>query len=238
MACQTCARSRSTASPSPTAPGPRGSAARTPAAQPGRRRRRLDDGRRRLATGPGARRVCAPDLRGHGHSEWLGDAPGPTRTRRCDDARELIAALGVAPVDVVGHSTGGIVAHLPAQARPDVVGRLVVEDVPAPLPCDPPRPPTARPDGDLSSDWALVASTDAQVKAPDPARWERLDRITAAILAVRGARSHLPQGRVAALAERTPGAGWWPRTRAPRARVPSRGVRRRRGAVPGGGWAA
>ncbi|MFF5184581.1 alpha/beta fold hydrolase [Streptomyces sp. NPDC000345] len=160
----------------------------------------------RLAAGAGARRVYAPDLRGHGRSEWPGGTPGAyTYEAMRDDVGELLAALGVARADVVGHSMGGVVAYLLAQECPQAVRRLVLEDVPAPFPFDPPRPPTPRPEGELSFDWALVPATDDQVDAPDPAWRERMDRITAPTLAVRGTRSHLPPDRVAALAERIPG---------------------------------
>jgi hypothetical protein len=39
-----------------------------------------------------------------------------------------------------------------AQHAPEVVRRLVLEDVPAPLPLDPPRALTERPDGSLPFD--------------------------------------------------------------------------------------
>ncbi|MER5432439.1 alpha/beta hydrolase [Streptomyces sp. NPDC002588] len=162
----------------------------------------------RLAEGPGARRVYAPDLRGHGRSERLGDAPGAYAVQAMrDDVRALIAALAAAPVDVVGHSLGGIVAYLLAQEYPDVVRRLVLEDVPAPFPFDPPRPATGRPEGELSFDWALVPATDAQMNTPDPAWWERMGAIPAPTLVVSGGpASHVPQDRVEAVAARIPGA--------------------------------
>ncbi|MFJ8109494.1 alpha/beta fold hydrolase [Streptomyces sp. NPDC096132] len=162
----------------------------------------------RLASEPGARRVYAPDLRGHGHSERLGDTPGAYGYEAMsDDMRELLAALGIERADVVGHSLGGIVAYLLAQRSPDVVRRLVLEDVPAPFPFDPPRPPTPRPDGELSFDWAMVPATDAQANRPDPVWWERMARIAAPTLVVSGGpASHVPQDRVTAVAERIPGA--------------------------------
>ena len=162
----------------------------------------------RLATGARARRVFAPDLRGHGRSEWLGDTPGAyAYEAMCDDVRELLGALGVGRAHVVGHSMGGIVAYLLAQRYPQAVRHLVLEDVPAPFPFDPPRPPTPRPDGELSFDWVMVRATDEQANAPDPVWWERMARITAPTLMVAGGTaSHIPQDRVTALARRIPGA--------------------------------
>ncbi|MGW0422354.1 hypothetical protein [Streptomyces sp. NPDC003015] len=66
----------------------------------------------------------------------------------------FLAALGVERADVVGHSLGGIVPYLLAQPAPGVVRRLVLEDVPAPIPLDPPRPPTCAPETDPSFDRA------------------------------------------------------------------------------------
>lgn len=49
-----------------------------------------------------------------------------------DDIRAFETVLGIAPTDVVAHSLGGLVACLLAQQTPDLVRRLVLEDVPAP----------------------------------------------------------------------------------------------------------
>lgn len=156
----------------------------------------------RLAAGP--RRLYAPDLRGHGRSDWPG-AYAYEAMR--DDVRAFLDVLGIARADVVAHSLGGAVAYLLAQDAPDVVRRLVLEDVPAPFPLDPPRAPAERPDGDLPFDWAMIRATDAQRNAPDPAWWERMSGITAPTLVIGGgAGSPIPQDEVAALAARIPGA--------------------------------
>src|SRR5687767_4223333 len=52
-----------------------------------------------LAAGP--RRVYAPDLRGHGHSDWPGGYAYETMR---DDIHAFLAALGIHRADVVGHS--------------------------------------------------------------------------------------------------------------------------------------
>ncbi|WP_329259103.1 alpha/beta hydrolase [Streptomyces pseudovenezuelae] len=158
----------------------------------------------RLAAGPRPRRVYAPDLRGHGRSDWPGayacEAMG-------DDMLGFLAAVGAGRADVVGHSLGGTVACLLAQHAPAVVRRLVLEDVPAPLPLDPPRPPAPAPGSALPFDWAMLRATDAQRNAPDPRWWDRMGRITMPTLVVAGGPTSLiPQDEVAAVASRIPGA--------------------------------
>jgi pimeloyl-ACP methyl ester carboxylesterase len=165
-----------------------------------------------FATGPRPRRVYAPDLRGHGRSDWPGAEPGagPEVYRyeaMRDDVRGFLAALGIGRADVVGHSLGGAVACLLAQRAPGTVRRLVLEDVPAPIPLHPPRPPAERPDGDLPFDWAMVRATDEQRNAPDPVWWDHMGRITMPTLLIGGgATSLVPQEQIAALAELIPDA--------------------------------
>ncbi|MEU0409339.1 alpha/beta hydrolase [Streptomyces griseorubiginosus] len=162
----------------------------------------------RLATGTRPRRVYAPDLRGHGRSDRLGEVPGVYAYEAMrDDMLGFLAAVGAERADVVGHSLGGAVAYLLAQDAPDVVRRLVLEDVPPPLPLDPPRPPAPAPDSEPPFDWAMLRATDAQRNAPDPLWWEHMGRITTPTLVVAGGPTSLiPQGEVAALASRIPGA--------------------------------
>ncbi|MFF7952845.1 alpha/beta fold hydrolase [Streptomyces griseorubiginosus] len=162
----------------------------------------------RLATGARPRRVYAPDLRGHGRSDWLGEVPGAYAYEAMrDDMLGFLAAVGVERADVVGHSLGGTVACLLAQGAPAVVRRLVLEDVPAPLPLDPPRPPAPAPDSEPPFDWAMLRATDAQRNAPDPLWWDHMERITMPTLVVAGGTtSVIPQDEVAALAARIPGA--------------------------------
>lgn len=69
-------------------------------------------------------RVVAPDLRGHGDSEW---APGAMYSvpEYVLDLSALIDIVGRHPVSIVGHSLGGAVAQLYAGVYPDRVSRLV-----------------------------------------------------------------------------------------------------------------
>ncbi|MGW1024598.1 alpha/beta fold hydrolase [Streptomyces sp. NPDC002577] len=145
-----------------------------------------------------ARRVLALDLRGHGRSDW----PGTYRYESMrDDAFGFLTALGIERADVVGHSLGGAAAYLLAQQHPERVRRLVLEDVPAPFPLDPPRPPAERPDGDLPFDWEMVLQTDEQRNAPDPVWWDHMGKIIMPTLLIGGGPSSLiPQDQITVLA--------------------------------------
>ena len=70
-------------------------------------------------------RVVAPDLRGHGRSTW--DPPW-SLDRHVEDLAETVAAAGLGPVAVVGHSFGGLLGMALAAARPGLVGRLALVD--------------------------------------------------------------------------------------------------------------
>jgi pimeloyl-ACP methyl ester carboxylesterase len=70
------------------------------------------------------RRVIGVDQRGHGHSPDI-DAPFSYR-EMAEDIAALIGDLGVAPVDVVGHSDGGNVALLLAAKHPALVRRVAI----------------------------------------------------------------------------------------------------------------
>lgn len=68
-------------------------------------------------------RVIAMDSRDHGKS---GDSPGPvTYELMTDDLAALLDHLGLGPVDVVGHSDGGIEALLLAIRHPAKVRKVV-----------------------------------------------------------------------------------------------------------------
>ena len=71
-------------------------------------------------------RVIALDLRNHGSSPH---DPAISYPIMAADVAETLAAEGVGPVGLVGHSMGGKVAMTLALARPDLVGRLLVADI-------------------------------------------------------------------------------------------------------------
>ncbi len=93
---------------------------------------------------------------------------------------------------LVGHSMGGTVAYLVAQAQPGRIARLVVEDAPPPFPRE--RPVPARPAGELSFDWDVVPAIVEEVNDPSMRYWKHLPEITAPTLLVGGgSTSHIPQ---------------------------------------------
>ncbi|GGZ29739.1 hypothetical protein GCM10010387_23920 [Streptomyces inusitatus] len=150
------------------------------------------------------RRVYAPDFGGHGLSDWHGEY-GFVRLR--DELSAFIRGLGLDSVDIVGHSMGAMAAFLLAAEEPELVDRLVVEDPPPPFPPDPPRPSARRQPGEPAFDWPVVLSIDAELSAPDPSWSERLAAVEAPTLVIGGGPdSHVPQDRLALLAERIPGA--------------------------------
>ncbi|GAA5033668.1 hypothetical protein GCM10023258_33700 [Terrabacter aeriphilus] len=146
------------------------------------------------------RLVVAVDLRGHGASPWPGRYP---LTELADDVEAVAAGLAARhgrPLDLVGHSLGGLVACLLASRRPDLVRRLVLEDVPVPHPREP-RPPE-RPEGDLAFDWEAVLQVRAQVDDPDPGWPDVVATVRAPTLVVWGGPSSpMPAEHVAEMAE-------------------------------------
>lgn len=78
-------------------------------------------------------RVVAPDLRGHGDSQWSPDGAYIASYHVLDFAR-LVASLGSEPVTVVGHSFGGNVAARFTAAFPEKVRKLVMLDGMGPAP--------------------------------------------------------------------------------------------------------
>jgi pimeloyl-ACP methyl ester carboxylesterase len=77
------------------------------------------------------RRVIALDLRGHGQSTKTGDVVSYTIAQLADDLTGFIDAVVGGPVDLLGHSMGGIVSMTAALARPDLMHSLVLMDTSA-----------------------------------------------------------------------------------------------------------
>ena len=147
-----------------------------------------------------SRTVYAVNLRGHGPSDWPGDY---SIQAMADDVAGLLRQLGDRPVDLVGHSLGGLVACTVASAHPELVRRLVLEDVgllhprPAAMP--------ARPGGVLPFDWRMVEQVRPEIDDPD-VRWPAVvARISSPTLVIAGGPSSpVPQEHVADLVRTLP----------------------------------
>ena len=69
-------------------------------------------------------RVIALDTRGHGDSDWPDS--GYTFAQRVDDLEAFCDAIELRNVAVIAHSTGGVVAALLSERRPDIFSRLAL----------------------------------------------------------------------------------------------------------------
>src|SRR5258705_7851352 len=83
-------------------------------------------------------RVYALDLRGHGRSSHPGRYSFELMR---DDVTGFLDAVGVERCVMIGHSMGGTVAMLLAEAAPHRLTHLILEDVTAPRPGALERPP-------------------------------------------------------------------------------------------------
>jgi 3-oxoadipate enol-lactonase len=150
----------------------------------------------------GTYRVYAPDLRGHGRTDWSGTY---SLEQMRDDVTGFLDMLGIDRAAVVGHSMGACVAYQLAEQDPHRVAALVLEEPPPPLAPVHERAVPPRPEGRLPFDWAVVRPLTAQRNQPDPAWWEQLTEITAPTLVIGGGPdSHLPQAQIVEMAARIP----------------------------------
>jgi len=144
--------------------------------------------------------VYAPDLRGHGASEWTGSY---TIEQLTADLAAFLDALDLDQVTLGGHSVGGPPAYLYAARHPGRVTRLVLEDPAPPWP----RTPRvlARPEGTLPFDWDVTAMSN-QFTSPRVGSWrDELRRIQApALLIAGGPASHVDQGQLKDMAALIP----------------------------------
>lgn len=74
-------------------------------------------------------RVLCPDVLGRGDSDWLRDPSGYAYDGYVQDMASLLARAGVAQVDWVGTSMGGLIGLLLAAASATPLRRLVMNDV-------------------------------------------------------------------------------------------------------------
>jgi pimeloyl-ACP methyl ester carboxylesterase len=70
--------------------------------------------------------LIAPDLRGHGDSDWIGPGGYYHFIDYVADLHDLIGQLGRARVSLVGHSMGGSVAAYHAGSYPERIHRLAL----------------------------------------------------------------------------------------------------------------
>ncbi len=148
-------------------------------------------------------RVVSVTLRGHSPSAWPGDYSYQTMF---SDVVELLDALKLRSATVLGHSLGGMVAYQIAVERPDLVARLITEDI-APGDPTPPRELPERPDGELPLDWEMVKAMRPQIDAGALELREQLSTVSAPALLIGGGEtSTVPQAWLAEAANRIPEA--------------------------------
>jgi pimeloyl-ACP methyl ester carboxylesterase len=152
----------------------------------------------------GRYRVYALDLRGHGRSSHPGRYSFEVMR---DDVIGFLEAVGIERCVLVGHSMGGTVALLLAEAAPHLLTHLILEDVTAPRPGALKRPPLAPPDAPTPFDFAAVNAIRAQINDPDPAWWDGIEVVGVPTLIIGGTNSTIPQYLLAETVERMPDAG-------------------------------
>lgn len=146
-----------------------------------------------------SRAVHAVNMRGHGASGWPGTYSIQLMAE--DVAGLLGSGLSRTPVDLVGHSLGGLVACKVAASHPGSVRRIVLEDVGLlqPRPADPPPKPA----GILPFDWRVVEQVRPEIDDFDPGWAGVVESITAPTLVIAGGpRSPIPQEHIADLVGR------------------------------------
>lgn len=75
-------------------------------------------------------RVIAYSRRHHRPNLPIPDGVDYSMPQHVDDLEEIIGALGIAPVHLVGHSYGAFVSLILAMRRPDLIRRLVLAEPP------------------------------------------------------------------------------------------------------------
>jgi pimeloyl-ACP methyl ester carboxylesterase len=142
-------------------------------------------------------RVLALDQRGHGGSARPGTY---SYELMCDDLLQFVNRMGLEKFTLMGHSMGGVVSYLFAEAWPSRVERLVVEDVSPPSP-ENRRVIPAEPSEPIPFDWRVLTSILQQ--EPNSEWWDRLSEITAPTLVIGGgSTSNFPQHKLLEVSER------------------------------------
>ena len=145
-------------------------------------------------------RVLALDQRGHGGSERTNTY---TFELMCKDLLVFTDAMNLGKFTLIGHSMGGTVSYLFAEAYPSKINRLIVEDTPPPFTDKQLDVPT-KPSEPLSFDWQVLPSIIQQLNEPNLEWWSRLTDITVPTLIIGGKISHIPQNKLQEVSELIP----------------------------------
>jgi len=127
--------------------------------------------------------IIAPDLRGHGDSQWSPDCDYAMAAHVFDLA-ELIHQLGLAPLTVIGHSFGGAIALRYASVYPGHFEKLVSIEGLGLMPIEM-QALAARPLEERMRDWI---ETQRALKHRLPKRYASVDE---AVARMRDANAHL-----------------------------------------------
>ncbi len=122
-----------------------------------------------------------------------------------DDLARFVDNLGLVCPVLIGHSMGGTVAYLNAEAFSDSVRKLVIVDTPPPFPLASPWPePDPVPD-DVPFEGRVLAPIIRQLNAPDPAWWTELAKLQIPLMLIGGgSTSKIPQDKLAEVIGRIP----------------------------------
>ena len=123
-------------------------------------------------------RVIAPDLRGHGDSEWVSDGSYEMGDLVADMAA-LFAALGIERAAVVGHSLGGNASLRHAGIYPERVSRLIVIEGLGPSP-KVAAEIAAKPIAERMRDWI---ARQQRLSAAEQRSYESIEAATARMMA-------------------------------------------------------
>lgn len=77
----------------------------------------------------GGRRVVCLDYRGRGHSDWDPDPAHYTVPVETGDVIAVCAALGINRAIFIGTSRGGLILHILAAVKPDLIAGSVLNDI-------------------------------------------------------------------------------------------------------------
>lgn len=141
--------------------------------------------------------IIAPDVRGHGHSDWVGPGGYYHFYDYFDDVRALLAELGWSRFSLVGHSMGGSIAVAIAALEPDKVDSVVLLEGMG--------PPFADLDDTVGriDRWSSALRRPAYNASPEQRRAARtpMRDVSDAASRLKAVNSRLPDARAVALAE-------------------------------------